>query len=323
MTEIVEQQADSTPVILPIHTSCKDCIFADYDHENETQIGCEFNNRTEAYAKLDCLVEAEDEEKEFFVVNGRTCNAFRHLTGTFNGTGRFVKTQSGSERTWSNIELKFPYRAVRNEIQLKTDVLVPFEAGDSIVGLIETLQNLNNQGESSCQPFRRLYLVSNQDEVKPATLVSLLNQNVPNVEWYITNVQERNPDGSRVGKHRALSHATDKIHGGEQGRNFYVVVPPGVTVPPDLCQKLDELVNDKLEQVTVFVPDETLDVLVVHDGFRVYADSGKPLTVSVPGVDGGEPVTKVLNGMAEKAEFFAQAQDLPNMVRKIGSLWNS
>ena len=68
MTEIVEQQADSTPVILPIHTSCKDCIFADYDHENETQIGCEFNNRTEAYAKLDCLVEAEDEEKEFFVV---------------------------------------------------------------------------------------------------------------------------------------------------------------------------------------------------------------------------------------------------------------
>jgi len=26
-----------------LHTSCKNCIFATYDEENKTQIGCKFN----------------------------------------------------------------------------------------------------------------------------------------------------------------------------------------------------------------------------------------------------------------------------------------
>ena len=56
----------------PISSSCKLCLFAKYD--GNTQIGCEFN-RTE---KIDNhplyeLIEAYDDEKNFFVLNNHIC----------------------------------------------------------------------------------------------------------------------------------------------------------------------------------------------------------------------------------------------------------
>lgn len=52
-------------------TSCKDCIFALYD--GTTQVGCE-DNRIEKFE--DDIVEAYDNDKEFFVIN-RLCTLYR------------------------------------------------------------------------------------------------------------------------------------------------------------------------------------------------------------------------------------------------------
>lgn len=63
-----------------IRTSCKDCVFAQY--ENNTQVNC-LHNRIKTFKQLlennddfQLVVEAYDNEKEFYVIN-RFCNLYR------------------------------------------------------------------------------------------------------------------------------------------------------------------------------------------------------------------------------------------------------
>jgi hypothetical protein len=57
-----------------IQTSCKNCIFALY--EDQTQTGC-YASRIYKYQKLDKVVEAYDNDKEFYVVKS-FCNMYRN-----------------------------------------------------------------------------------------------------------------------------------------------------------------------------------------------------------------------------------------------------
>lgn len=53
-----------------VNTSCKDCVFAEYD--GITQVGCEAHI-LEKYQEATEVIEAYDEEKEFFVIPGTVC----------------------------------------------------------------------------------------------------------------------------------------------------------------------------------------------------------------------------------------------------------
>jgi hypothetical protein len=56
-----------------IRTNCKDCIFAIYD--GKTQVGCKAL-RIDAFKNKDKILEAFDEDREFYVVKG-FCNLYR------------------------------------------------------------------------------------------------------------------------------------------------------------------------------------------------------------------------------------------------------
>lgn len=58
-----------------VHTPCKNCVFAEY--QENTQIGC-YTGYLNKYkdAKVEIL-EAYDEEKEFFIINDRKCISYR------------------------------------------------------------------------------------------------------------------------------------------------------------------------------------------------------------------------------------------------------
>lgn len=58
-----------------IHSPCKKCVFAVY--ENKTQTSC-FLNLIEKFKNNDIeILEAYDEEKEFYIVNGKKCVGYR------------------------------------------------------------------------------------------------------------------------------------------------------------------------------------------------------------------------------------------------------
>lgn len=61
--------------IKPIHTCCKNCVFAKYD--NKTQIGCELN-LIDKYKSIGAeILEAYDEDLEFYLINHKKCLGYR------------------------------------------------------------------------------------------------------------------------------------------------------------------------------------------------------------------------------------------------------
>ena len=61
--------------INPIHTPCKDCVFAKY--ENNTQIDC-FVNYLDTYRSKNIeILEAYDDQKEFYIINSKKCIGYR------------------------------------------------------------------------------------------------------------------------------------------------------------------------------------------------------------------------------------------------------
>jgi hypothetical protein len=58
-----------------IHTPCKDCVFAKY--ENNTQIDCELDYISKYKNKNIEVLEAYDDNKEFYIINGKKCIGYR------------------------------------------------------------------------------------------------------------------------------------------------------------------------------------------------------------------------------------------------------
>ena len=70
-------------------TACKNCLFAVYDHK--TQIGCQLG-RLEKYIERDEVIEAFDDEAEFYVIQG-ICNTVRQ-TEWNNGVANIDKVMA-------------------------------------------------------------------------------------------------------------------------------------------------------------------------------------------------------------------------------------
>lgn len=58
-----------------IHTSCKNCVFAKYN--DLTQIDCELSYIEKYKNKNVSVIEAYDEEKEFYIINNKKCLGYR------------------------------------------------------------------------------------------------------------------------------------------------------------------------------------------------------------------------------------------------------
>ena len=61
--------------IKAIHTPCKNCVFAKY--ENQTQTDCHLDFLNKFANKNIEIIEAYDEEKEFNIINGKKCHGYK------------------------------------------------------------------------------------------------------------------------------------------------------------------------------------------------------------------------------------------------------
>jgi len=62
--------------IKPIHTPCKNCVFAKYDHNTQTDCLMGLLDLYRNHKTIDVL-EVYDEEKEFYVVNNKKCFSYK------------------------------------------------------------------------------------------------------------------------------------------------------------------------------------------------------------------------------------------------------
>lgn len=97
-------------------TPCKDCIFAIY--EDITQTGCK-THMLELYKNSNNVIEAYDEEKEFYVINGQVCPYKRKQNWKHASKGLNKQLECARKELSMNYEVVI---VVKDEKSLQTTI---------------------------------------------------------------------------------------------------------------------------------------------------------------------------------------------------------
>lgn len=211
------------------HTACLGCVFA--RNEGDTQTGCRVG-RLEKFRALDpdLVVEAENEQGKFFLVNGRTCNKKR-------------------VPPWGeNLSEDGALRQVDKEVQIRTAALLVLDdAGASQHEPEKCLRfTLTSILMAAPIPFSEVVLIDNQDKLPRSLLAETMQEFARDSEvpWRLVDVKARTLDGSRVSFGKAIdcgvSHLTCS--------HYYTVARAGDFIQPSLPQTLDFACNEDLRR---------------------------------------------------------------------------
>jgi hypothetical protein len=179
-----------TEEVSAISTICKNCLFAIYD--GKTQIGCQFN-RTETidnHPSYD-LIEAEDEEKEFYILNNHICP--------------YQRTES-----WKHSDDKDIVKRVTEEVYMPWAAIL-FYRHNGVNSVEERIKELKSQRI----PPKVVTLVIDAEDIDKAEFRSLHQMMEDNFNlWYLQRVIQKDlPDRftadlcfDKMKKHRFMFH---------------------------------------------------------------------------------------------------------------------
>jgi hypothetical protein len=158
-----------------IHTCCKDCVFAKYD--GNTQTDCALDYISIYRQKNIEVIEAYDNEKEFFVINNKKCIGYRK-TNWFNRMG--LTNDSLEEKIKKYHEMNF----INYAIIIDT---VNYDLTDLNV-CIKKISELNTQ------PRKLLiirYAYNDQKNLTYSNIESLLKEYNIDCEWRIQTMLDQ------------------------------------------------------------------------------------------------------------------------------------
>lgn len=293
-----------------IHTSCKECVFAEYEPDDEfghCQTGCSFGRLAKYREQGADIVEAHDNDAGFYIVNGRNCPAFR-----------------STKSDWAQrVHPENRAAAVRQELTVRTDVVVPLLTGSDVEGLARTVDSLH---KLALKPAS-VTVVNNQGDVKTAKVVAALTRLAGGLNWNLVDVRERDAEGARVDLHRCLDMAARKLKG-----HFYTVLPAGQRLPASFTSDLSRAVVDDMARFVVLTPAGGGVGLTVSLGFHnaPMVDGNKAVVAETlseqamfetpfrpdeePNYGPGQRV--LLTGVVEKAAFLAEQRKSPHLVAR-------
>ena len=265
-------------------TSCAACCFANY--EGKTQVGCELGRIEKFQEKGTKVVEAEDGEREFYLVH-RMCNCYR-------------------EEDWAEY-WKHKKKRVLKENAVRINFIVPINDGDTIEDLQKTLVSIatqddfeaikvitmNNSKHDNFDIIHKLHEVFGSY----AEQTSYLNKSEEGTTFVGGIMVEKNQDFWTV-LEAAFDYATN---------GFYTIVDAGSVVAPDLLKKINNAINIELNQILMIEP---------HD-----KDSYSGLTVSCAlhkYLSGSKDTTnfEISKPIYDKVKKIAQIQDFERLIVK-------
>jgi hypothetical protein len=216
--------------IHPVHTSCQGCAFAVMAGSEQT--GCRLG-RLAAFARHGAeVVEAYNQEGEFFVVSGRKCNAFR-------------------DKDWAK---GVPYSEqegrVRKELRERLLTFVVL-AGDAVDNdkVVEAAKSIRRQ--SVACPVLFVYAGDNPGCAKAADLnAALMGELANSVTWRMVSLVERTASGELPDLDRQLALAAHHVR-----TLFFTAVVPGEPVPNSFAFRLDDAVNGRMENFVALKGD--------------------------------------------------------------------
>ena len=221
--------SNTTAINYNIHTSCRDCFFADYDGSTQKYLGCKIH-RLNLYYPGD-IIECFDEEKEFYVINNNICLFCR----------RDIPKDIDVDTIYNHIreQIKIRYHLIiinRSDIDVLSSTLSSVKAQD-IAPIIVTVINYNK-------------------DISDLVLGETLN-NYHFLNWRIA--KPFNPDLTQEDYiDLAIDGTKQKIK-----YNFYIVINAGFIIPQNFVRKIDALVNDELIKFVMITPDNDKNGMVV------------------------------------------------------------
>ena len=145
------------------NTSCKNCVFAKYD--NYTQIGCHLN-MIEKFSNIGVeILEAYDNEKEFYVISNRNCHFFR------------------PEKWGQNETLETKIQAVQYETNLAFNIIIFVD--HDYKALKRSLASAYRQ---TYKPSHITIVRSLDSQIWPSKISDLLSYR--NIKWRIENLRQ-------------------------------------------------------------------------------------------------------------------------------------
>jgi hypothetical protein len=152
-----------------IHTSCKKCVFAIYD--NITQIGCHLDYLNKYKDKNISILEAYDEQKEFYVIGDKKCPGYR-------------------EDSWfKNANLSMEEKIIKIKQENSINYLIVINLKD--IDPIDLHKIFNTISELSFKPSK-IILIRHTDDNKKfpfATLKTSLDD--LNIQWRIQTMIDK------------------------------------------------------------------------------------------------------------------------------------
>jgi hypothetical protein len=230
--------------INPVHTSCKNCVFAVY--EQKTQTGCAIKYLDKYKEKTEVL-EAYDNDKEFYVINDKKCLAYREA--------KFFKNLDMEE---SSIQDKIKQVLDSNYIDYALLVdLKYFTEGD--------LENLVEQINSMSYKPKKIIFIRYQNDQKSwhgyEAIKTKLNKINQGVAWRIQTMV--NDDSYYEILHNVVS--VNKKH-----RFFYCIEKP-VEKINSIVDKANSIVYQDLDTFFVIANSEKTALLFSGGLYRYSA----------------------------------------------------
>lgn len=263
-------------------TPCKDCVFAVY--QGSSQTGCAFD-RLEKFRKQGIeVVDAYDDDKEFFVVQ-TACRAHRHKKSPW------AMRHSGRERA----------AVCRSELNLDVEVVLVMGDDHTPEQAEATVKSLLAQ---TMLPSKATVVV-NRDGLKPNDIRVFLPG-----DWIAKFIMERNADGSRIHAGRCIDHA---VFGSTA--HFYAVFTPGFVVPPDFVAAIDRAVNDDLERFVLLDPTPAGEGQVVQMHAHHYF--GGNAEAEICGEDAGDEAGQRADTIADKIRHRVRVEEAGHLIRKV------
>jgi len=230
---ITEQEIDDDK----IWTSCKDCIFAVY--EKNTQCGCS-TGRLEKFKDVGAhIVEAQDGEKEYMVIE-RFCNHYRE---------KDWMTNSKPIRSWGRI--KNEEKTVKKEIQIRCGVVIILRKQTSVQDMEKTILACLKQKEVKPDYI----VVVNSSEVQHTEIISRMHHTIKKKAVFYAVRTSHNE--------ASLEECIDLAFA--QAKNgHYIVFEGGYEPPPNFLDKINSLINEELQPILLLKPQNKIDGMFVQ-----------------------------------------------------------
>lgn len=212
-----------------LHTSCKNCIFAQY--QDKTQIGCnigqleDYRENNLHYTrhinpKID-IVEAFDDDKEYFVVNGIKCHYKRN-----ENWGHKVNKKYWTER-------------VKEENRIKYQSII--FTHDDFDKLTNTIESLLSQ---SIPPQHITVVRSTFNTIRPSTIADYLRES--GLPWKIENIIDSN---------LLHPHIIDNVLK-TRAYPYHSIFYAGKIVPQDFFETINQKIYNENLKFAIIIDDE-------------------------------------------------------------------